>query len=49
MKIVEKDVVENEVIRELNWKEKIVIKIFKKTFFKIYGIAGKNIVNQILS
>lgn len=44
-----KDVVENEVIKELNWKEKIIVKIFNKTFLKVYGIAGKNIVNQILT
>lgn len=43
-----KDVVKNEIMKELNWKEKIIVKIFSKTFFKIYGIAGKNILNQTL-
>ena len=45
MEIVEKNV----VIKELSWKEKIIVKIFNKTFLKVYGIAGKNIVNQILA
>ena len=48
MKVVEKVVVKNEVMKELNWKEKIIVRIFKKTFLKVYGIAGKNVVNQIL-
>ncbi len=36
-----KDVVLNEIIKELNWKERIVVKVFRKTFCKIYklGIA----------
>ena len=31
-----KDVVVNEVIKELNWKERIVVRLFRKTFSKIY-------------
>jgi len=27
------------VIKELNWKEKIIIKIFSKTFIKIYKLG----------
>ncbi len=32
-----KDVVLNEVKKELNWKERIIIKIFAKTFLKVYN------------
>ena len=42
------ELVLDEVLGELNWKEEIIVKVFPKTFIKIYGIAGKNIVNQIL-
>lgn len=31
-----KDVVLNEVKKELNWKERIIIKLFAKTIKKIY-------------
>ena len=31
-----KDVVLDEVKKALNWRERIVVKIFKKTFIKIY-------------
>ena len=37
----------DELKKELNWKEKIIIKIFKKTIIKVYGIAGKNVFNSI--
>ena len=43
-----KDIVLNEVMKELNWREKIIVKLFKKIFIKIYGISGKNTINQIL-
>ena len=43
-----KDVVLNEVKKELNWKERIIIKIFTRTFSKIYNIARINIVNEII-
>lgn len=33
MEIVEKNVVENEVMNELNLKEKIVVKIFSKNIY----------------
>ncbi len=33
------DVVENEIIKELNWKERIIVKVFAKTFVKIYKIG----------
>ena len=34
-----KDVVKNEVMKELNFVEKIVVKVFKKTFIKVYKIG----------
>lgn len=34
-----KDVVLDEVKKELNWKERIIIKIFTKTIIKIYKIG----------
>ena len=36
MKNMEKDIVLNEVKKELNWKERIIVKIFKKTMKKVY-------------
>ena len=42
-----KNVVLNEVKKELNWREKIIVKIFKKTVIKVYGIAGKKVFNNI--
>ena len=35
-----KDVVLNEVMKELNWRERIIVRLFKKIFIKIY-IKGK--------
>lgn len=43
-----KNVVLKEVMKELNWKERIVIKLFTRTFNKIYNIARINIVNEII-
>lgn len=42
------DMIINEIIKELNWKERIGIKLLKGLFIKIYGIATKNAINQIL-
>lgn len=45
------NVVENEVMNELNLKEKIVVKIFSKTFIKVYKIGvrtGFNWNNDIV-
>ena len=33
---MERNVEMNKVIKELNWKEKILVKIFAKTFYKVY-------------
>lgn len=33
------DVVKNVVVKELNFVERIVVKMFKKTFIKVYKIG----------
>ena len=43
-----KDVVLNEVKKELNLKERIVVRIFSKTFMKVYNISRIKIVNKML-
>lgn len=43
------DVVENEIIKELNWKERIIVKVFAKTFKKVYNKCRIRIVNSMLS
>lgn len=39
---------EDVVLKELNWKEKIVVKLFTKTFKKVYNITRINIVNKLI-
>lgn len=43
------DVVENEIMEELNWKERIIVKLFAKTFEKVYNKCKIKIVNSILN
>lgn len=43
-----KNVVLDEVIKELNWREKIIMKLFVKTFIKVYNIIRIKLVNSIL-
>ena len=43
-----KDVVLNEVKKELNWKERIIVKIFTKTFTKIYNICRINTITKMI-
>lgn len=43
-----KDVVLDEVKKALNWRERIVVKIFKKTFYKIFNISRILILNKFL-
>lgn len=38
----------DEVMKELNWRERIVLKIHKKVFKKFYHIIRIKIVNLIL-
>lgn len=43
-----RDVVLNEITKQLNWKEKIIVKIFAKTFVKVSNIIRIKIVNNML-
>lgn len=43
------NVVENEIMKELNWKERIIVKLFAKTFEKVYNKCRIKIVNSILN
>ena len=43
------NVVENEIMEELNWKERIVVKLFAKTFEKVYNKCRIKIVNSIIN
>lgn len=38
----------NDVINELNLKERIIVKVFAKTFNKVYNIARISIINKLL-
>lgn len=38
----------NEILEKCNWKEKIVIKLFKRLIFKVYNHARIDIVNKML-
>ncbi len=40
---------ENEVMKQLNLKERIIVKIFTKTFIKVYNIIRINIVNSMIN
>lgn len=43
-----RNVVLEEVKNELNFKEKIVVKVFTKTFEKVYNIARISILNEFI-
>jgi len=43
-----KELVLKEISKELNWKEKIILKIFTKTIIKVYNITRINTLNRIL-
>ena len=34
-----KDVVLNEIMKELNWRERIVVKMLAKTFYNVYKLG----------
>lgn len=38
----------NEVMKELNWKERIIVRTFNKTFNKVYNISRINSINALL-
>lgn len=43
-----KDVVVNEIIKALNFCEKIIVKLFTKTFIKVYNLARINTINKFI-
>ncbi len=43
-----KNVILNEIADELNWKERIVVNVFTKTFIKVYNISRIKTVNSVL-
>ena len=43
------NVVKDELMEELNWKEMIVVKLFAKTFEKVYNKCRIKVVNSILN
>ena len=45
---VMKDVVVDEIVKGLNWKEKIVMYVFTKTIIKVYNIARIRTINELL-
>ena len=38
----------DEVVKELSFRERIILKIFRKTFTKFYNIVRIDIVNNFL-
>lgn len=43
------NIMENVVIKELNWKEKIIVMVFTKTFKKVYNVTRICIVNKLIN
>lgn len=43
-----RDVVYNVVKNKLNWKERIIVRIFTNTFYKVYNIGRINSINGML-
>lgn len=43
-----KDVILNEVIKELDWKERIIVRVFRKNFIKVVNVARIKIINKML-
>lgn len=46
---MKKDVILEEIKKELNWREKFIAKLFKKYTYRICGIAEKRVINNILN
>lgn len=44
---MEKIIIE-EILKECKWYEKIVVRMFKKTFIKIYHINRIKLVNSMI-
>ncbi len=45
---MEKEIIEN-LCKNLKWHERIIVKLFNKTFIKTYHKARLNAINSILS
>ena len=43
-----KEIVVNELTEELNWKEKLIVKVFNKTFNKVVNLVRINTVNKMI-
>ena len=43
-----RDVVLYEIRKELNWKERIIVKVFKHTIIKVYNIARIRMFNELI-
>lgn len=43
---MENDVVK-EIVKKLKWHEKIIVKLFKKIFLKVYNNTRVSIINAI--
>ena len=44
-----KNVVLNEIIKDLNWRDKLLIKLFTDTFIKVYNIGRVKTFNNIIN
>lgn len=38
-----------EVVKELSFRERVILKIFKKTFIKFYNYTRIEIVNKLIN
>lgn len=45
---MKKDVVLNEIVKELSWKEKIIVKMLKIIFIKIYKKGIEKGFNSVI-
>jgi len=43
------DMMLDEIMKELNWKEKIIVKVFVKTIIKVYNITRITTINNIIN
>ena len=48
MRNVEKNIILGEIKKELNWKEKIIVQLFRETSLHVLCIAGKMILTNIV-
>lgn len=42
------NIILKEIEKEFNWKRKLLLRMFPKTFIKVYGMASKKATNNIL-